>query len=207
MKKLMIFCLLFITAFSLQAQTEMDEVTNEICDCIKEKDYNAMSSAEANQLVEDCVGQASIKHMAFFTDGIDENNINKENITETMHKKGEAIGLHAARTCPAFMELMRVIAGDESQSVEEEEVKETVLTGKFTSFSTKEFFAANLVETDGREHKLYWMEHFEGAMRLKENPKKNLNIAVEVSYKEVEAYNLKLQDYSAIKVITGIIWK
>jgi hypothetical protein len=209
MKKLMTFCLLFIVAFSLQAQSEMDEISAEICKCINGKDYKVMNSVEANQLVEVCITEVTISHISFFMEGVDENNLEEGELVEVMEKKGEAVGIHAAKNCPAFLKLMAIIANtkEEGNSASLQEQKETILVGEFTAFNTEEFFSANLVEANGREHKLYWMEHFEGAMKLKNDQKQSIGKTVELSYKEVESYNPQLQNYSPIKVITGIIWK
>lgn len=207
MKKLMIFCVLFIIAFSLQAQDEMDVVTTEICDCINKTDYKSMDRASASQLIEGCITQSTISHIEFFMEGVDENNMGEEELATIMRKKGETVGIHASRNCPAFLEVIAIMTSTEDETAALEEEKETVITGEFVSFNSEDFFSGNLVEADGREHKLYWMEHFEGAMTLKNNPKKNIKKAVEVSYKEIESYNPKLQDYSSIKVITAIVWK
>jgi len=207
MKKLMTFCVLFFIAFSLQAQDRMDAVTAEICECLEGKDFSTMQRPEANQLVEECITKASISNLDFFMEGVDTENTGPDELQEIMRKKGEAIGIHAAQNCPAFMELMTVIARvEEGEDLVEEEQKDFLIIGKLTSVNQDDFLSINLKETDGREHKLYWMQHFEGAVELKKTNKSIIGKSVEISYKKVESYNPKLEDYAPIKVITGITW-
>ena len=210
MKKLICLFVFFVFIFNLQGQSDIDAVTDEICDCLKKEDYKAMNSIEASEFVEACVMASTMSHMNFFLEGIDENNVGEAELSLAMQKKGEAVAIHAAKTCPDFLELMVVMAKVEEEAnaaSDIEEQKGNIVTGKFAKFNTKTFFSADLVEADGREHKLYWMEHFEGAMKLKNEAKESIGKTVEVSYKVVESYNPQLQDYSQIKVITGIVWK
>lgn len=201
MKKLMTICFLSIIAFNIQAQTTMDTVSAEICECIEGKDYSKMNSAEASQFAEECITKATVSNLAFFMEGVDQSAMGEDEFSNAMRKKGEAVAIHAAQNCPSFLQLMTVMANAE------EEGQETVMTGELTAFDTENFYSITLEEADGRQHKLYWMEHFEGAMQLKNGKKNNLKKNIEVSYKNVESYNPKLEDYATIKVITGIIWK
>lgn len=207
MKNLLTLCFVFFVAFNIQAQKGMDKVTADICECIKEKDLSSISRPDASQLVEDCITNASLTNLEFFMEGVDPENSSKKEIEDIMRKKGEAIGMHAAQNCPKFMELMTVIASVEEESSTELPQSEFVIVGKLAELNEEEFFSINIEEADGRKHKLYWMQHFDGAMELKKIKKGSLGKDVEVSYKKVESYNPKLQDYAPIKVITGISWK
>lgn len=211
MKKLMTICVLFIVAFNLHAQDEMDVITTEICDCIKGEDFQTMSPVDASAFAENCVSQSALTHLDYFTKGVDLANTDEAELTAIYTKKGEEIAMSAAQKCPAFLELMIIVGRLENEEKEAAipnlEVETTIITGKITDLEKKDFFSINVAEADGREHKLYWMEHFEGAMKLKNDQKKNVGKNVKVSYKNVESYNPKLQDYSQIKVITNIAWE
>ena len=113
-------------------------------------------------------------------------------------KFGQVLGEEAGKYCPKFKKMM-----ESMMSTKVEEVKSTAsLDGTFVGLDTSGSFAFFKVKgADGREQKIWWFEHFNGAELLNTtlNTKK-----VSVVYVEREVYEPKLKDYVKIKVAAGL---
>lgn len=111
---------------------------------------------------------------------------------------GRVLGEEAGKYCPKFKKMM-----ESMMSTKVEEVKSTAsLDGTFVGLDTSGSFAFFKVKgADGREQKIWWFEHFNGAELLNNtlNTKK-----VSVVYVEREVYEPKLKDYVKIKVAAGL---
>lgn len=111
---------------------------------------------------------------------------------------GRVVGEEAGKSCPKFQKMM-----ENMMSSKVEEVKSTTsLDGTFIGLDASGSFAFFKVKgADGREQKIWWFEHFNGAELL--NNTLN-NKKVTVVYVEREVYEPKLKDYVKIKVAAGL---
>jgi len=113
---------------------------------------------------------------------------------------GRIMGEEAGRSCPKFKKMM-----ENMMSTKVEEVKSTTsFDGTFAGLDTSGSFAFFKVKgADGREQKIWWFEHFNGA-ELLTNSQTLANKKVTVVYVEREVYEPKVKDYVKIKVASGL---
>lgn len=114
---------------------------------------------------------------------------------------GRVVGEEAGKSCPKFKKMMETMMN----SKVEEAKSTTSLDGTFSGLDTSGSFAFLKVKgADGREQKIWWLEHFSGSEILTKNPESLNNKKVTVVYVEREVYEPKLKDYIKIKVAAGI---
>ena len=206
MKYLLVMLSLLLFPTLLKAQeANMSTISSEICDCLNEPDTDFLKSTEEiNALAEQCMMQAVLTNVDFLTKGIDIEAISSEEMEKFMQQKGIEIATYTAQRCPKFAELaMKTTESSISDN------RTYTIGGAFTSIEEEgAFILLTLQENDGRKHKLFWMEHFEGAGKLmQESKEKCIGVPVKLQYKEIESYSAKLKDYTKIKVITTINWQ
>lgn len=171
----------------------------EACIEIKKKDFSSLQKEE----LEMEIGMAIIPVFTNHANGIKD--VLNLDITdpENMKDFGQTLGTKLALECPDFM---RIVSG--SKTFKDEFRKNSSGTSSFTISGTlvkvvpgdiTYFFVK---DAQGKTEKIWWMEYFEGADKLKEG--KNLNTSVVIRYKELEIYSAAMKDYIKIKIATGI---
>lgn len=194
------FCAIVIScpknSFSQNDTTFSTKIIREFCDEFSKKNISEFKNSEME------LGLLILTVVSKY-----EKEIEKEwglnlNDPKDFEKIGEKIGQDAALKCPKFFEFIKNNLDAISSADEEAEMK--TLTGKLTGVEDN-IFSCLLVKTKtGKEEKIWWFGHFEGAEQIIKDKNAFLNNTVEVSYTEMEVYDARLKDYRTIKVIKKI---
>lgn len=192
-------------AISANGQTQkakdslMKVMVAEACSEIKKKDFSTLQKDE----IEMEIGMAIIPVFSTHADGIKE--ILNLDITdgENMKEFGQTLGMKLAMECPDFM---RIVSG--SKTFKDEFKKEGSSKSTFTVSGTLvkvvpgELTHFIIRDAQGKTEKIWWMEYFDGADKLKDA--KNLNKSITIKYKESEIYSAAMKDYIKIKIAIGL---
>lgn len=193
-----IFCftlLLSAVSFS-QTDKEITKVADLTCDCIKSKNLEA---GDMDQLQV----ELGICMLGAMNDAGVEMDVSSMN---DMEELGERVGLKLAFSCPEFMELIGEVATENPDEFDEliNDFSTSVVFGEVTEVNSNEFVSVKIINEDGRKQTFYWFEHFEGAELLNNGGKGLIGKQVSIVYYEMEYYSPKLDDYTNLKVLSGI---
>lgn len=195
----LIFCV-FMISCPKKGLTQNDttfsvKIIREFCDEFSKKNISEFKNSEME------LGLLIINVVSKYAAEIEKEWGLNLNEPKDFEKIGEKIGQEAALKCPKFYEFIKNNIGDIT-SGEEEEIK--TLAGKLISIEDNTFSCLLIKTKTGKEEKLWWFEHFEGAEQLIKDKSTFLNNTVEVSYTEIEVYDARLKDYRTIKVMKKI---
>lgn len=206
MRKVLLLLISFsFLTLATKAQTQkakdslMKIMVAEACGEIKKKDFSSLQKEE----IEMEIGMAIIPVFSNHANEIKD--ILNLDITDAENMKdfGQTLGMKLAMECPDFMrivsgsktfkdELKKGVPEKASYSISGTLVK--IVPGDITHFLIK--------DAQGKTEKIWWMEYFEGADKLKDS--KGINKPVVIRYKESEVYSAAMKDYIKIKIATGI---
>ncbi|WP_298427672.1 hypothetical protein [uncultured Kordia sp.] len=209
MKKIItILTLCFVTFGIAQTKKEkaLTKVTEDVCECINEKDTANIKREALEMQLGICIAKAYSKNKEILKGTYDISFTDEA----SMEAFGEEIGLKMVEICPQTLFLIaQDYIGDDSEenAIDKEEINGEVngitLSGKIIDISENQFNIITFKGDNKRQHKLLWMEYFEGQELLTEfgNIKKK---ALKVSYINREMYDSKLKDYRTYKVLRKI---
>ncbi|MFY7963695.1 MAG: hypothetical protein ACOVO1_02255 [Chitinophagaceae bacterium] len=117
---------------------------------------------------------------------------------------GREIGIQLAADCPSFLQLILNSPDALKSAADKKKPKELKVTGTLQKINNADISYVETKDATGKVEKLYWLEYFEGANNLMNEPNKFINKKITFTYSEKEVYKSSLKDYSKIKVITGM---
>ncbi len=194
------FCVVVISCpkngFTQNDTTFSTKITREFCDEFSKKNMSEFKDSQME------LGMLILNIVSKYGPEIEKEWGLSLNDPKDFEKIGEKIGQDAALKCPKFYEFIKKnIAAISSD--EEEETKS--LSGKLISVEDNNFSCLLLKTKTGKEEKIWWFGHFEGAEQLIKDKATLLNSEVEVSYTTMEVYDARLKDYRTIKIIKKFV--
>ncbi len=191
---LVLVTLFSVSSFAQSDSTLIKRISKSFCDELSKKDLAKIKPANMDmELGLVILGVISKYEKEINTEW--KLSIDDEKDMETI---GEKIGMDAALTCPAFQSFVvnniDEITGDDATES---------LSGNFVSLQVNQFSFILIKNKSGKEEKIWWFQHFEGADELATKAAQLKGKAVTVSYKEIEIYDAALKEYRKIKVLAG----
>ncbi|MBX2915083.1 MAG: hypothetical protein KF856_07405 [Cyclobacteriaceae bacterium] len=188
MKILPFISLLFLSAIAY-TQEDFKGIAEETCACIQKKDLSTATKKSIEVALGLCMFEV-----------IQARNIEVDlNDGDAMRKFGEKVGMQMAPICPdIFSKLM-----DDAAQPKTAIATETV-GGVIKSIEEKEFLFITLKDEAGREVRLVWLRHVEGADSYLSDYKKLIGKKVILSYQNFELFNAKAKGYFSYKMLTAL---
>ncbi len=195
-----------------QADKYTKKAAEQTCDCLSKKDIKSIKkSSEANGIIGQCFMSGDF--MSNFDKIAAENKIDasKGLNAETGRKVGEKLGVKLVEIgCPAYMELVKIYMNEESKTNTNDKNEATTSQNENAVFSVDYLILLRIEKTDnlnflifkdtkGKEIKIWWLEYFKGAEKLKE--KDIVGKQFKCTIVEKEFYNPKIEDYVKVKII------
>ncbi len=179
--------LLLFTFLSLSrsySQAALDTITIATCQCIAEKNLDALDSEALNMELGFCIIESLSRH----PNAANELNVNIYD-TESMGNVGEKIGSRMALLCPSVV--AKIAAVNSTPARPSEQQMEGVITG----IEGREFGFVLLRDDQGRTHRLLWLRYFPNSERLMEDARRVTGQRVRVTFTPIECYSPAERDY------------
>lgn len=188
-----------MSSFSVFSQDVKDKIAKETCECVSKLDLDSTNSDDLELNFGLCMLESYNNHINEFPEN---EKLDFEN-TPQMEKFGEQIALKMLTFCPDIILKLGEGYGNE----ENEASKDLVIEGVFNGTSTTEsFFTISIKESNGKLTKLILLDNFENSYLIVDKVIKK-NEAVNVSYYEVELFDMNLNRFVTTKIITNITKK
>ncbi|MFC4740044.1 hypothetical protein ACFO3U_08560 [Flavobacterium ponti] len=197
MKKAVLFFVL--SSFSMFSQDVKDIIAKETCECSTKLDLSTMSSDDLELNFGLCMLESYNNHIDEFSES---EKLDFENSTQ-MEKFGEQIALKMLTFCPdVILKLGEGYGDDESETSTDLSIE-----GTFNATSTTgSFFTISIKESNGKLTNLVLLDNFDNSYLIVDKVIKK-NEAVNVTYYEVELFDMKLNRFVTTKIITNITKK
>ncbi len=197
MKKAVLFFVL--SSFSMFSQDVKDIIAKETCECSTKFDLSTMSSDDLELNFGLCMLESYNNHIDEFSES---EKLDFENSTQ-MEKFGEQIALKMLTFCPdVILKLGEGYGDDESETSTDLSIE-----GTFNATSTTgSFFTISIKESNGKLTNLVLLDKFDNSYLIVDKVIKK-NDAVNVTYYEVELFDMKLNRFVTTKIITNITKK
>lgn len=196
---LLSFCALFASAFSFAQKSAIDRAAIKMCDYIK-KDYDTAKPISQSQLsgfFTTAFAKVCSEDLEKLMKEIGEKNFDKE----AGKKLGEKIGLKLAMMCPEYMVMIRKSMESEPEKKEQSE-NDFSINGNVESIITTNYTYINVRDESNKVVKLVWLENFEGAEKVNNNPEKLEGKRVYLKYLHKDLYDKRNNSFRTEKVIT-----
>lgn len=116
-------------------------------------------------------------------------------------KVGEIFAKWILRECPdTFIELIEL----EESSNSENQTKELLINGTVTKIEKDNFIIFHVVGDNKTLNKLYWVSTIESNLDLPKEYGSLLNKKVNISYYTAEIFDVKINDYRKVNIISGL---
>jgi hypothetical protein len=208
LRTLVALFLLLTTAFGAKAQKAKDSlmklVSKEVCEEISAKDLTGKTMDDMQMELSMAFMPVLMRHKDALEKELGVGVISKEG----MEKLGQEIGMGLVLECPAFMKVMSASmeSGNKpsGKTAPFSDAPESSIGGTLVKLVPGELTHLLLKDTKGKLVKIWWMDHFEGADDMIDQPQRMLNKKVNIRYTEKEVYSAALKQYVKIKIATGI---
>jgi hypothetical protein len=206
---LLMICPLFLWA---QADKYTKKAAEQTCDCLSKKDIKSIKkSSDATAIIGQCFVAGDF--MANFDKIAAENKIDasKGMNAESGRQVGEKVGVKLAEIgCSSYMQLIKIYMNEESKNNPNDKTEAVSSQNENAAFSVDYLTLLRIEKTDnlnflifkdskGKEIKIWWLEYFKGAEKLKE--KDVVGKQLKCTIIEKEFYNPKIEDYVKVKII------
>ncbi|MDG1332897.1 MAG: hypothetical protein P8P74_11255 [Crocinitomicaceae bacterium] len=191
------------TVTTAQTDKQIEEISDKTCECLqkKSKELKESSSNELQMELGFCMigaaGEAGVDIDLSDASGLE--------------RLGQRVGLQMTFSCPDFMEMLGQMMNDDPEMMEEIMSEDHDLSfmnsksnGQVLEVSSSDFVTLKIKSETGRKETYYWMEYFEGASLLENDGAAIKGKNISVSYRKVESYSPKLEDYVQIRVLRSL---
>lgn len=200
-KGLLILTLVLSTGVFAQTDKQLQNVADETCDCLKDKDLEDAGMNTIQMELGVCMlaamGESGVDYDISDLNGIE--------------KIGEQVGFKLALSCPEFMHLMGNYAEEDPEGFQElidgtdDKYSSELSYGEVLEVNSGDFVTLKILDEDGKKMTFYWFEHFDGADLLENGGVNILKKDIFVEYEILEVYSPKMEDYTNIKVIRSLM--
>ncbi len=197
----------------VNAQDYMKKIAEETCSCVEKKKLMTKSN---NSEIETEFGLCMIVGYNKHSDLVPKKDKLDFSDEKQMEKFGEKLAMEMLNSCPKIIMKLgansqeqenlsneEIIENQDDEVVEEEEIK---VTGSFLGMKKENYYFLNLKEESGKSHKLALLDSFDNSYLITDNILK-ISDKVEISYYEVDLYDVTLNSFIKTKIITDIIIK
>lgn len=198
----------FVALFSsVITFSQSDELLNimakETCSCVDNKKLNFETIDENDMIME--LGFCILSSYNLHKSKISEDNVISSGDSKKMKELGEKIGLKMLEFCP---EVIMAIGKKKLDSQEDEEDEEfvddnSVSFGIVKEISKKDYLTLVTKESSGKVNEFILLSNFENAYLLTDSILK-IKDNIEVTYYEIELYDLKLKKFITKKIIVDL---
>jgi hypothetical protein len=192
--------LLATTVSSFGQKSAVDRAVNKMCDYIKKNQGN--QKLETRDDVVQFFGKAFVAVCSNDLEALMAELGFEKFDKETGEKIGVQIGIKLASTCPDYMEMIKLMMGTNTPKAANE--SNVGISGYVESIDKSNYVVINIRNADKKVYKVYWIENFEGAEKLNNNPLIILNRNIKLRYAYKELFNSKDNTFSTEKVITSL---
>lgn len=203
MKRILFIALVGLCSVPVFAQDVLDNLADDACECISQKDTDKMSMEELQMQLSMCLMESVGENQEAFQKEYGELDPTDQ---AGMQAFGQKVAMKMVNKCPQVMMKMASTGQVPPQAGTPSAGKTAAagkLTGTIQDISGDEVAIVTVKEQNGRTHKLLWLGYFEGSDRL-QGGSKVVGTEVEVMYEELEVYSPKAQEYFERKKITGV---
>lgn len=200
----------FLILFSLTifAQNTMDEIVQENCDCLKNKNFEGKSQDDIG--VE--FGMCMMTSLSTRQDKMTELGLDLTN-QSSLEAFSQKMGIKMATKCPDV--LMKIgMMSTETRTTTKTTTTTTakaevvqVMEGTIKAIEGEEFSIVVIKDEQGRDQKFLWLRYFTGSEQLTSDMKSVIGKKVKVKFASIEVYSPKAKEYFDRKELKGIEFK
>lgn len=209
LKKIFISLVLPISLFG---QTYMEKVSKETCACINKKNIDLKSPNLDNLQVE--LGLCIMQSYSKFSNEFPKNKKLDFSDSKQMEAFGIEVGMQMIKDCPdIILTLGKNYRKKHTEDTDEELVVDSTyveepdddinITGVYQGTKVDGFLYITVKEASGKLNQLALINNFENAFLILDQVVKQ-NDKVEVSYFDAELYDVKLNRFVTVKVISDL---
>ena len=195
MKKNLLF--LFFISFAAFSQNVKDKIAKETCECSSKLDLKSLDNSELELIFGLCMLESYNKHIKEFPEN---EKLDFEN-NDQMEKFGEEIALKMLGFCPDV-----ILKLGEGYSEKESVSGDLTIEGVFNGTKLETFFNIIIKEPSGKTTRLILLDYFENSYLITDKLLKN-NEEVKVMYYESTLFDIKINSFIPVKIISNIIKK
>jgi len=215
MKKFFFASVLFIFSANCYSQAWMDNLSNDVCNCIANLP-DSLKPEEAQMKLGLCMIEAAYPYKKGLKK---EYGINMDKIDTQGEELGKIIGLKAAMKCPdTFMKLVNIVEPGSSSSTKSLNATETTessdpklesnqFSGKVSKIDSANFIVFSVRSPEGKTEKFYWITKVSSQTDLTNNYNKFLTKEVNLSYYSQEIFDPRINEYRWVKVLSELDYK
>ncbi|WMW78795.1 hypothetical protein RF683_04955 [Flavobacterium sp. 20NA77.7] len=196
-------------------QTYMDKVSKETCECINKKNIDLKSSDVDKLQVE--LGLCIMQSYTKFSNEFPKNKRLDFSDSKQMETFGMEVGMKMIKDCPDIILTLgksyrKNTLNDESEddlvldstTVNTEEPDDDItITGVYQGSKTDGFYYITVKESSGKINQMALINNFENSFLILDQVLKQ-NDKVQVSYFDAELFDVKLNRFVTVKVISDI---
>jgi len=194
MKNLSAFCLLLISSIAW-SQDYTSKIAKETCECftkVKSKYPNTKN-------LETQLGFCMLKSVQPYAKEV-KRDFNIDVINDNSEKTGEIIGKWLVAECPdIFLEM--VSSTEDDRDVAKSQL---LMNGTVKKIEKENFVIFHLVGENNNLTKFYWVSNVESNLDLPKEYNALLNKKVNISYYTTEIFDVKINDYRNLNIISSL---
>lgn len=195
MKKTALLLLLCLPFLHVNAQSYMDDILKNTCDCVG-KVPDSLDTEKFNMALGVCMIQACTPYKKQLKK---EYGINIDKLDEDGEKLGRIIGVKMAAYCPdMLLKLTEKSKKTENKNVNESES----IKGSIEKIETDLFVVFSVKDETGKTTKFVWLDFVSSALDLPIDYSHLTGRNVEIEYKKEDFFDPKIEQYRQFYVIT-----
>ena len=200
---ILLFCSLVSVSIFGAEQKPLKVIAKKACTCTNQAEMNELNTANARAMkLGICIIKASRGHESYLKE---KHGVDLSQVAQAKHgeKLGYIVALEMADICSASLAKM---TNESTLPKNQEKVKAKVL-GKFISIKTKAYVKVIVEDSSEKIVHLYLIFNFKNSKSFSKLTAFKKGSLYEFEYIEKEVYFATRNEYSKVKIITGILEK
>ena len=194
MKKLLFLLLLPALTFAQKKDDVIKKLAESTCTCAQQK--SQATQTEIGFCLIAALGELSVKEKKAI-------GYNEDDISASIEKVAEGIGMKMAVTCPTVFTKMIAEEDVEAADTATVEARNPIFTGTFESVTSNEFKTFTIISDSKEKKSFIWLFPFEGDSMFIKN-KISKGDKLEIEYHELQFFDTKTNAYRTYNEILGV---
>lgn len=201
MMKNLLAVLLILISNLLFSQDYKKKIAKATCDCVAKVQNESKGAKTQEAQLGLCMISSSMPYAKELKKdyNIDIENLTDETSDKAFEKLGSAIGVLMTTECSdVFLKIM-------NDTEESNEAKsELLLNGTITKIEKENFVIFHVVGENKNLTKFYWVSNIESNLDLPKEYNSLINKKVSISYYTTEIFDIKINDYRNLNIISSL---
>lgn len=189
----------FLISGLLAQENVVDQISEETCTCMSEKDLTGIAVEKFEQELGLCLMNVAVR----YSDELEAMGLNISD-QNAISKLGEQVGQRIALSCPdVFQKMLELYGQEESTQTQVRQLAR--YRGKFVDLENVGPFARlSLEDADGSQASFLWLEYFPGSEMFLQGVSSLKGQMMTVTYETRELYQPQTGGYQAFQVINRV---